>query len=89
MTKMNWQSSTWTTMTRRRVEEQVRLILVYPFGVPGTSQAAQTYAFLITWKRTAMGAFSNIKGLTYYGDNADDPYITLEAVSQRLRFLSL
>jgi hypothetical protein len=22
-----------------------------------------------------MGAFSNIKGLTYYGDNADDPYI--------------
>ncbi|KWU46523.1 WD40 repeat-like protein [Rhodotorula sp. JG-1b] len=27
----------------------------------------------------AMGAFSNIKGLTYYGDNADDPYITLEA----------
>lgn len=30
---------------------------------------------------TAMGAFSNIKGLSYYGDNADDPYVTLEAVS--------
>lgn len=26
-----------------------------------------------------MGAFSNIKGLTYYGDNAEDPYITLES----------
>lgn len=28
-----------------------------------------------------MGAFSNIKGLSYYGDNKDDPYVTLEAVS--------
>lgn len=26
-----------------------------------------------------MGAFSNIKGLTYYGDSKDDPYVTLEA----------
>lgn len=30
---------------------------------------------------TAMGAFSNIKGLSYYGDAKDDPYVTLEAVS--------
>ncbi|GAA5829504.1 hypothetical protein JCM3770_002477, partial [Rhodotorula araucariae] len=28
---------------------------------------------------TAMGAFSNIKGLTYYGNNNEDPYITLES----------
>ncbi|GAA6001008.1 hypothetical protein JCM10207_007372 [Rhodosporidiobolus poonsookiae] len=28
---------------------------------------------------TALGAFSNIKGLTYYADNAEDPYVTLEA----------
>lgn len=27
-----------------------------------------------------MGAFSNIKGLTYYGNTEDDPYVTLEAV---------
>jgi hypothetical protein len=27
-----------------------------------------------------MGAFSNIKGLTYYGNAEDDPYVTLEAV---------
>ena len=27
-----------------------------------------------------MGAFSNIKGLTYYGDNKDDPFVTMEAV---------
>ncbi len=29
----------------------------------------------------AMGAFSNIKGLTFYRDNNDDPYITLKEVS--------
>ncbi|KAK4700069.1 periodic tryptophan protein 1, partial [Phenoliferia sp. Uapishka_3] len=30
-------------------------------------------------KGAAMGAFSNIKGLSYYGDAKDDPYVTLEA----------
>ncbi|ORY50201.1 WD40-repeat-containing domain protein [Leucosporidium creatinivorum] len=30
-------------------------------------------------KGVAMGAFSNIKGLTYYGDNKDDPFVTMEA----------
>jgi hypothetical protein len=29
----------------------------------------------------ATGPFSNIKGLTYYRDNEDDPYITLKDVS--------
>jgi periodic tryptophan protein 1 len=28
----------------------------------------------------AMGAFSNIKGLSFYRDNNDDPYITLKDV---------
>ena len=33
----------------------------------------------------AMGAFANVKGLAFYRDNNDDPYITLkEASSQRL-----
>ena len=27
------------------------------------------------------GLFSNIKGLTYYKDNEEDPYITLKEVS--------
>lgn len=27
-----------------------------------------------------MGAFANIKGLTYYRDNEEDPYITLKEV---------
>lgn len=27
-----------------------------------------------------MGPFSNIKGLTYYRDNEEDPYITLKDV---------
>ena len=31
-----------------------------------------------------MGAFSNIKGLTYYGNAEEDPYVTLEAVSLKL-----
>ncbi|KAM0754017.1 WD40 repeat-like protein [Meredithblackwellia eburnea MCA 4105] len=30
-------------------------------------------------KGAAMGAFSNIKGLTYYGDAKDDPYVTLDS----------
>jgi periodic tryptophan protein 1 len=29
----------------------------------------------------AGGLFSNIKGLTYYKDNEEDPYITLKEVS--------
>lgn len=29
----------------------------------------------------AMGAFSNIKGLSMYQDNNEDPYITLKDVS--------
>lgn len=29
----------------------------------------------------ASGPFSNIKGLTYYRDNEDDPFITLKEVS--------
>ncbi len=31
----------------------------------------------------AMGAFSNIKGLSFYRDNNDDPYITLKDVRAR------
>lgn len=31
------------------------------------------------------GLFSNIKGLTYYKDNEDDPYITLKEVRMSLR----
>jgi len=30
---------------------------------------------------TEVGPFSNIKGLTYYRDNKEDPYITLKEVS--------
>jgi hypothetical protein len=30
----------------------------------------------------AMGAFSNIKGLSMYQDNNEDPYITLKDVSR-------
>ena len=29
----------------------------------------------------AMGAFANVKGLTFYRDNNEDPYITLKEVS--------
>lgn len=28
-----------------------------------------------------MGAFSNVKGLAYYGNAEQDPYVTLEGVS--------
>lgn len=36
----------------------------------------------------AMGPFSNIKGLTYYRNNDEDPYITLkEDVSLSLAYL--
>jgi len=28
-----------------------------------------------------MGAFSNVKGLTFYRDNNEDPYITLKEVN--------
>lgn len=32
-------------------------------------------------KSIASGPFSNIKGLTYYKDNDEDPYITLKEAS--------
>jgi periodic tryptophan protein 1 len=32
-------------------------------------------------KGVSMGAFSNIKGLQYYQNPADDPYVTLDDVS--------
>ena len=39
---------------------------------------------------TAIGPFSNIKGLTYYRDNEEDPYITLKDVGrQYMSFLTL
>lgn len=41
----------------------------------------------MTTNRTTLGGlFSNIKGLTYYKDNEEDPYITLKDV--RVWFLS-
>jgi hypothetical protein len=33
----------------------------------------------------AMGAFANVKGLSFYRDNNEDPYITLKEVSNRTR----
>lgn len=39
--------------------------------------------FYLAWSltfRQGPGLFSNIKGLTYYKDNAEDPYITLKDV---------
>ena len=35
-------------------------------------------------KGISMGAFSNIKGLQYYQNPADDPYVTLNDVSPPL-----
>jgi hypothetical protein len=40
-------------------------------------------------KGVSMGAFSNIKGLHYYQNPADDPYVTLDDVSQIPCFPSL
>jgi len=34
----------------------------------------------MTIQSTAPGPFSNIKGLTFYRDNNEDPYITLKEV---------
>jgi hypothetical protein len=33
-----------------------------------------------TYIYSAVGPFSNIKGLTYYKDNEEDPYITMKDV---------
>lgn len=38
---------------------------------------------VVSDKKNIGGIFSNIKGLTYYKDNEDDPYITLKDVSIR------
>lgn len=38
------------------------------------------YSFHFVDCGAANGLFSNIKGLTYYKDNEDDPYITLKDV---------
>lgn len=37
-------------------------------------------------KGVAMGAFANVKGLSFYRDNNEDPYITLKEVSWGRRF---
>lgn len=41
----------------------------------------RSYIGLTTDYFLASGPFSNIKGLTYYKDNEEDPYITLKEVS--------
>jgi hypothetical protein len=47
-------------------------------------QMVRVLLVLRLWQRsqsvTAVGPFSNIKGLTYYRDNEEDPYITLKEV---------
>jgi periodic tryptophan protein 1 len=44
---------------------------------PGISQFFVTI-WPISNDITAMGPFSNIKGLTYYRNNEEDPYITMK-----------
>ena len=47
---------------------------------PGTSRFLIEISVHITLRPEAMGPFSNIKGLTYYRNNDEDPYITLKEV---------
>src|SRR3954465_11331428 len=44
-------------------------------GIPPVSMVL-TVVFLLLF-RVAVDIFSNIKGLTYYASNAEDPYVTL------------
>ena len=60
-------STIWTTTTRMIPEDQV-------------SVSPMPLSILIRKSRPALGPFSNIKGLTYYRDNNEDPYITLKEV---------
>ena len=47
-----------------------------------------SFSSLISCFLTATGVFSNIKGLTYYRNAEDDPFITLKEVSPALTALT-
>jgi hypothetical protein len=93
MEKRTRRTKRWMKMKRmrmsrwmRNLKRMIRMICLHSkWTSMMKSLLVLVSPFFLSELMIAMGAFANVKGLSFYRDNNEDPYITLKEVSNRTR----